>query len=159
MEEINVTLVEAYPNLSFTQPLEYRQAGDNSDRVFIVEKTGRILVFPNDPQVQKAQVFLDLTNLVDSNASEKGLLGLAFHPDYQENGFFYVNYTNKNNSIVARYQVNPNNPDQALADSGKSLLSFPQPFPNHNGGQLAFGDDDYLYIATGDGGSGGDTLG
>lgn len=86
--DINVILTEAYPQLSFRQPLEYCQAGDNSDRVFVVEKGGRILVFPNDPQVQAARVFLDLTGLVDSGASEKGLLGLAFHPQYQSNGFF-----------------------------------------------------------------------
>lgn len=154
--DVNVTLAEAYPQLSFNQPLEYRQAGDNSDRVFVVEKSGRILVFPNDPQIQAAQVFLDLTGLVDSSASEKGLLGLAFHPQYQNNGFIYVNYTDRNGTVIARYQVNPANPDQGLADSGQNILSFSQPYANHNGGHLAFGDDGYLYIATGDGGSSGD---
>ncbi len=154
--DVKVTLTEAYPQLSFRQPLEFCQAGDNSDRVFVVEKGGRILVFPNDPQVQTARVFLDLTGLVDSGASEKGLLGLAFHPQYQSNGFFYVNYTDRNSTVIARYQADPANPDQGLTDSGETVLSFSQPYANHNGGHLAFGDDGYLYIATGDGGSAGD---
>ncbi len=154
--QVRVTLVEAYPNLTFDQPLEYRVAGDGSNRVFVVEKPGRILVFPNDSQVEDAEVFLDVTSLVDSNASEKGLLGLAFHPDYQQNGLFYINYTDRNSTVIARYRVDPANPNGALPDSASILLSFPQPYENHNGGRLDFGFDGYLYIATGDGGSAGD---
>ncbi len=154
--QVNVSLIEAYPHLTFDQPLEYRIAGDGSDRVFIVEKPGRILVFPNDPNAESAEVFLDVTALVDSNASEKGLLGLAFHPDYQNNGYFFINYTDRNNTIIARYQTDPSNPNRALPNSASILLSFPQPYENHNGGRLDFGPDGYLYIATGDGGSAGD---
>lgn len=154
--DVAVTLTEAYPGLSFNEPLEYRQDRDNSDRVFVVEKGGRILVFPNDPQAQTAQVFLDLSGLVDSSGSEQGLLGLAFHPRYQNNGFFYVNYTDRNGTVIARYRVDPANPDRGLADSGEIILSFSQPYANHNGGHLAFGEDGYLYIASGDGGSAGD---
>lgn len=151
--QVRVTLTEAYPDLTFDQPLEYRVAGDGSNRVFVVEKPGRILVFPNDSEVENAEVFLDVTSLVDSNASEKGLLGLAFHPDYKNNGFFYINYTDRNSTVIARYQRDPANPDRALPNSASILLTFPQPYENHNGGRMDFGPDGYLYIATGDGGS------
>lgn len=154
--QVNISLVEAYPHLTFDQPLEYRIAGDGSNRIFVVEKPGRILVFPNDPQVEAAEVFLDVTSLVDSNASEKGLLGLAFHPDYENNGYFFINYTDRNNTIIARYQVDPANPNRALPNSASILLTFSQPYENHNGGHIDFGPDGYLYIATGDGGSAGD---
>ncbi len=154
--QVQVALVEEYPNLTFEQPLEYSTAGDGSNRIFIVEKPGRILVFPNDPQVEEAEVFLDVTAIVDSNASEKGLLGLAFHPNYQTNGYFFINYTNRDGTVIARYQVDPGNPNRALPDSASILLSFPQPYDNHNGGRLEFGPDGYLHIATGDGGSAGD---
>lgn len=154
--DVEVTLADAYSQLSFRQPLEYLHAGDGSDRVFVVEKPGRILTFPNNAQVASAKVFLDLREIVDAGASEKGLLGLAFHPDYRNNGLFYVNYTTQNGTVVARYRTDPDNPEQALANSGETLLSFSQPYSNHNGGRLAFGKDGFLYIATGDGGSGGD---
>lgn len=152
----SIKIAEAYPNLSFSQPLEYLHAGDNSGRVFVVEKTGKILVFQNDPQVQSTQVFLDLTGIIDSSASEKGLLGLAFHPDYEKNGFFYVNYTDWSGTVIARYQADPVDPNRGHPDSGTVLMSFPQPYANHNGGHLAFGPDGFLYIAVGDGGSAGD---
>ena len=154
--QVQVALVEAYPNLTFDQPLEYSTAGDGSNRVFIAEKSGRILVFPNDPQVEEAEVFLDVTSIVESNASEKGLLGLAFHPNYETNGYFFINYTDRDGTVIARYQVDPTNPNRALPDSASTLLSFPQPYDNHNGGRLEFGPDGYLYIAAGDGGSAGD---
>lgn len=152
-------LVEAYPQLSFRQPVEYLHAGDGSDRVFVVEKGGKIYVFDNDPQVAAANIFLDLSSKVDSGSSEKGLLGLAFHPRFAQNGFFYVNYTDRSNTIVARYQVNAGQPDRGLLDTEQVLLTIAQPYPNHNGGHLAFGPDGYLYIGMGDGGSGGDPQG
>ncbi len=154
--QVHVTLVDAYPNLTFDQPLEYSVADDGSNRVFVVEKPGRVLVFPNDPQVGEAEVFLDVTSLVDSDAPEKGLLGLAFHPNYETNGYFFINYTDRNSTVIARYRVDPANPNRTLPDSGSVLFSFPQPFDNHNGGRLEFGPDGYLYIGTGDGGSAGD---
>jgi glucose/arabinose dehydrogenase len=156
---VSIKIAEAYPNLFFSQPLEYLHAGDNSGRVFVVEKTGRIKVFQNDPQVQAAGVFLDLSGIVDSSASEKGLLGLAFHPDYEKNGLFYVNYTDWSGTVIARYQSDPADPSRGLPDSGTVLMSFPQPYANHNGGHLAFGPDGFLYIAVGDGGSAGDPQG
>jgi glucose/arabinose dehydrogenase len=154
-----VTAVAAYPNLSFEQPVEYLHGGDSSNRVFAIERTGKIFVFDNNPQVAKTALFLDLSNLIDASYIEKGLLGLAFHPKYSENGLFYVNYTNRTHTIVARYRVNPANPEQALPDSGQVLLAIAQPYRNHNGGHLAFGPDGYLYIGMGDGGSAGDPQG
>ncbi len=154
--DVQIQLTRAYPNLSFTRPLEYRTAGDGEENFFVVEKAGKIMMFANAPDVDSAEVFLDITNVVDSSASEKGLLGLAFHPDYKNNGLFYVNYTTQNSTVIARYQTESNHPNRAVASSGEIILSFPQPYNNHNGGQIEFGPDGYLYIATGDGGLGGD---
>jgi glucose/arabinose dehydrogenase len=154
--DFEVQLTLAYPQLSFVRPLEYRTAGDGGENIFVVEKGGRILVFPNTADADSAEIFLDLSGLVDSSSYEKGLLGMAFHPDYQDNGFFYVNYTAQNRTFVARYQTERGHPDRAAADSGVIILSFAQPYDNHNGGQIEFGPDGYLYIATGDGGLAGD---
>ncbi|KNZ41311.1 glucose sorbosone dehydrogenase [Acetobacterium bakii] len=155
-QPLNYSLVPAYPNLSFEQPLYATGAGDNSNRIFVVERTGKIKVFPDNTAVEAAEVFLDLSDRIDTGGSEKGLLGLAFHPNFVENHYFYVNYTNENSSVIARYSLDPNNEGVADPSSEVVLLSFSQPYPNHNGGQLAFGPDGYLYIATGDGGSAGD---
>jgi glucose/arabinose dehydrogenase len=106
-------------------------------------------------------VFLDIRPLVDDAGNEEGLLGLAFHPDFRNNGLFYVNYTasSPDRTVIARYRVDPQQPGRADPASAREILSFEQSFSNHNGGQLAFGPDGYLYIAVGDGGSGGDPLG
>ena len=154
-----VALIEAYPRLSFAQPLEYSSPADGSDRVFVVEKPGRILVFANDPQVASASVFLDLRTKVDSGGFEQGLLGLAFHPRFADNGLLYVNYTAGGQSVIAEYRINPENPSLALPNSGRVLLTIRQPYANHNGGHLAFGPDGFLYIGMGDGGSAGDPQG
>ncbi len=148
----------AYPNLSFTRPVDYQHPGDNSNRVFVVEQRGVIVVFEDDANVSDKKVFLDIESKVDDKGNEEGLLGLAFHPDFENNGYFYVNYTvdNPARTLISRFQVSPDNPDQALQDSEEVLLSYEQPYDNHNGGQVAFGPDGYLYIAVGDGGSGGD---
>ncbi|NMC27957.1 MAG: PQQ-dependent sugar dehydrogenase [Syntrophomonadaceae bacterium] len=145
--------------MSFRQPVEFLPAADGSDRVLVVEKGGRVLIFNNHSQVQSADIFLDITGRVDSRSSEKGLLGLAFHPRFAENGHFYVNYTNRTETVVARYRVDLREPARGLADSEHIMLTIPQPYANHNGGHLAFGPDGYLYIAMGDGGSTGDPQG
>lgn len=152
-------LVEAYPNVSFNQPLEFLPAPDGSNRVFIVEKSGKIYTLDNDPEVKTANLFLDLSSRVDSSASEKGLLGMAFHPRFEENGFFYVNYTNRSQTVIARYTLDRDPPLQPMIQSEQVLLTIPQPYQNHNGGHLDFGPDGYLYIGTGDGGSAGDPQG
>lgn len=135
------------------RPLAITHAGDGSGRLFIVEQVGRIRVL--DGSALAPTPFLDITPLV-SCCQERGLLGLAFHPDYEVNGQFYVNYTDRSGDTrIVRYIVTP---DPSLADPGSAtvLLAIEQPFANHNGGQLAFGPDGYLFIAVGDGGSGGD---
>jgi glucose/arabinose dehydrogenase len=149
----------AFPNLSFTSPVFLTHSGDSTDRIFVVEQAGKIKVFQNSQSVSSAKEFLDITDIVYSGG-ELGLLGLTFHPDYQNNGYFYVNYTYDSGSDfytrIARYQVT-SNPDSADKNSELQILDFLQPFGNHNGGWIGFGPNDgYLYIANGDGGSGGD---
>lgn len=138
-----------------TQPVAIAHAGDATGRIFVVQQTGRIVVF-NGIQVLPTP-FLDLTSVVLC-CGERGLLGLAFHPNYAGNGLFYVNYTRQPDgaTVIARYQVSQIDPNQADPTSQVSLLTIAQPFANHNGGQLQFGPDGYLYIGMGDGGSGGD---
>ncbi|AWA29457.1 cadherin [Flavobacterium magnum] len=136
----------------FNSPVEIVNAGD--DRLFVVQQTGVIKIL-NANQVTNPSAFLNISSLI-STGGERGLLGLAFHPNYATNGYFYVNYTNTSGStVVARYSVNASNPN--LANTvGTILLTIPQPYANHNGGTLRFGPDGYLYIGMGDGGSGGD---
>jgi len=155
----NMPTEPAFPNLSFINPVDLQHAGDGSNRIFVVEQRGVILVFENRPDVENGAVFLDIRDRVNSGG-EEGLLGLAFHPDYRNNGFFYVNYTaaSPRRTVVSRFTASPD-PDIADAANEKIILTFEQPFSNHNGGQIAFGPDGYLYIATGDGGSGGDPQG
>lgn len=156
---VSFSITSAFPNLQFDQPLFLTHAGDGTDRIFIVERRGRILVFPNDPEVSQFDVFLDLSAQVTTGFFEQGLLGLAFHPQYGENGRFYVNYTGTDGATtVASYQVTTD-PNQADPSGEIALLKIAQPFSNHNGGMIAFGPDGYLYIGMGDGGSGGDPLG
>ena len=134
-------------------PLGLVHAGDGSGRLFIVEQAGRIKVF--DGTVVRATPFLDVSALV-SCCSEHGLLGLAFHPDYRTNGVFYVHYTNTaGDTTLARYRVS-SDPNLADAASAQILLNISQPFANHNGGQIAFGPDRFLYMGLGDGGGAGD---
>lgn len=151
IDVIPLELVDAYPGLSFRQPVVFLHPGDGSNRIFVVEKAGRIYTFENSPQTSSASLFLDISDRVDSSASEKGLLGLAFHPNFAENGLFFVNYTNRTETVVAGYQATKQHPQVGLPGSEKILMTIPQPFANHNGGCLAFGPDGLLYIATGDG--------
>ncbi len=125
------------------------------DRLFIVEKPGRIKILMGG--VVLPTPFLSITGLV-SNGSEQGLLGLAFHPNYANNGFFYVNYTNTSgHTVVARYRVSAGNPNVADQMSATQVLFVSQPFTNHNGGMIAIGPNDgYLYLGMGDGGAGDD---
>jgi glucose/arabinose dehydrogenase len=133
-------------------------AHTNDSRLFIVEQTGLIVIFDGTRVLDTP--FLDIHSLV-SCCGERGLLGLAFHPDYAANGRFYVYYTRTGGDIVlARYTVSAFDPNRADPASGAPLLVIPhQQFDNHNGGQLQFGPDGYLYIGVGDGGSGGDPSG
>jgi glucose/arabinose dehydrogenase len=137
------------------QPTAIVHAGDA--RLFLTLQRGQIAVFQDGTVLPTA--FLDIRLLV-SCCGERGLLGLAFHPRYSESGFFFVDYTNlSGDTVIARYRVSAGNPNIADPSSGVTLLTIAQPFSNHNGGQLAFGPDGYLYIGLGDGGSGGDPHG
>ncbi|MFO7526530.1 MAG: PQQ-dependent sugar dehydrogenase [Ignavibacteriaceae bacterium] len=152
------TYEEAFPNLpNLSGPVDLRNSGDFTNRLFVVEQPGRIKVFENRPDVNSIKTFLNIEDSVLSGG-ELGLLGLAFHPDYKNNGYFYVNYTasNPRRTIIARFQVSSTNADSAAADTKFELLTYNQPYTNHNGGWIGFGPDGYLYIAAGDGGSGGD---
>lgn len=152
-----VRTVNAYPALSFEAPVEYTHANDGTNRVFVVEQPGRIRVFTNDPNVKTAATYLDIKRNV-AYGGEMGLLGLAFHPDFKKNGYFFVNYTKDNprETVIARYKASSADAMRVDPASEVVLLRFRQPYANHNGGKLMFGPDGYLYIATGDGGSGGD---
>ena len=138
---------------SLRRPVGVANAGDGSGRLFVVEQAGRILI--HDGTAVLPSPFLDVSALV-SCCGEQGLLGLAFHPHFVANGFFYVDYTNTaGDTVIARYQVSAD-PNVADPSSAQILLTIPQPFSNHNGGQLAFGPDGFLYVGMGDGGGGGD---
>ncbi|MGB5943794.1 MAG: PQQ-dependent sugar dehydrogenase [Leeuwenhoekiella sp.] len=137
----------------FSSPLNIQNAGD--DRLFVVERGGVIKIVNTDGSVN-ATSFINISGRVTASG-ERGLLGLAFHPDYRNNGYFYVYYIDKsNNTQVSRFSVSDSNPDVADPSSEYKILDFSQPFNNHNGGCIAFGPDGYLYISSGDGGSGGD---
>jgi len=147
----------AFPNLTFSSALDLQNAGDGTNRFFAIERSGIVKVFQNQSTVYITKTFLNITDRITSG-SETGLLGLAFHPDFETNGYFYVNYTAPSplHSVISRFQVSPTNPDSADKNSELILLTYNQPFSNHNGGCVAFGPDGFLYIAAGDGGSGGD---
>ncbi|ETA79560.1 PQQ-dependent sugar dehydrogenase [Youngiibacter fragilis] len=138
-------VVDAYPALTFKQPLEYVWL-ESSGKAYVVERGGLIHEFEDSVDVRGSNVFADLTDKVSVSATERGLLGLAFHPDHEENGLYYVNYTTERDTVIE-------------SSEGEVVMSFPQPYSNHNGGHIAFGNDGYLHIAVGDGGGAGDPQG
>jgi glucose/arabinose dehydrogenase len=141
-----------------SKPVGITNAGDGSNRLFVIEQSG-LLRIVKDGRLLRAP-FLDIRDRVGSQGSEQGLLGLAFHPQYRTNGYFYVNYTDRNGDThIARFSVSRNDADRADPASEQQLMLIHQPFPNHNGGEVAFGADGFLYLGLGDGGSGGDPLG
>lgn len=154
------TLFAQLPQLSlylvkqgFNKPLDIKHCGD--DRLFIVEQPGIIRIMSKDGNIYPTP-FLDITSQVLSSGNEQGLLGLAFSPNYKEDGYFYVNYTtapSPGTTVISRFSVNPADSNEADAGSEEVLLTFNQPYSNHNGGNMMFGKDGYLYISVGDGGS------
>jgi glucose/arabinose dehydrogenase len=148
----------AFPNLSFSAVTDIQAPPDGTDRLFVLERAGRIRVFDADSTTAETTTFLDIQDQVDTRG-EGGLLGLAFHPEYAQNGQFFTYYITSRNgpfrSVVSRLTVS-SNPDSADAASETEVLTVEQPYRNHNAGQLQFGLDGFLYVGLGDGGSGGD---
>ncbi|MEQ9407876.1 MAG: PQQ-dependent sugar dehydrogenase [Fuerstiella sp.] len=159
-----VSTVRAFENLIFDRPIVVTHAGDGSNRLFVAEQEGIIKVLPNDQDVEEADIFLDIDKrcVYKDNQNEEGLLGFAFHPNYKENGQFFVYYTTasaEHTSVISRFTVSKDDPNRADADSEEEILRIPQPFWNHNGGTIVFGPDGYLYVGLGDGGSANDPEG
>ncbi|CAM2008898.1 PQQ-dependent sugar dehydrogenase [Acanthopleuribacter pedis] len=141
------------PVVDLAGVVDISHAGD--ERLFLTTQSGTIHILENDQLLTTP--FLDLTQTVSSVGFEQGLLGVAFHPNYAQNGFFFVNYTNGDNAtVIARYAVDAQDPNRADPQSARILLTITQPFDNHNGGQVKFGPDGFLYIGMGDGGSAND---
>jgi glucose/arabinose dehydrogenase len=139
---------------NFDSPLLVTNAGDGSGRLFVVERGGRVFVVKNGQRRERP--WLDISRITQAGG-EQGLLGLAFHPDFETNRRFYVNHINRSgNTVIARYKVYENKRGKAKPSSRRVILRIDQPYANHNGGDISFAPDGYLYIATGDGGSGGD---
>lgn len=136
-----------------TQPVNITNAGDGSGRLFVVERPGRIRVIQDGILLE--QPFLDIVQRVGQSNYEQGLLGLAFDPDYERNGFFYINYTDhisNNDNLVARYSVSPSDPNLADPASEVILIRQDHPYTAHNGGEMQFGPEGDLYVSLGDGG-------
>ncbi len=136
-------------------PVGLAASPDGTGRLFILEQEGVIRLWQNGEL--SATPFLDIRDRVGSRGSEQGLLGIAFHPRYAENGYFYVNYTDgEGDTVIARFEADPPSSEVANAASEQVLLRVSQPYANHNGGAVVFGTDGYLYLGLGDGGSAGD---
>jgi len=139
-------------------PIGITNAGDGSGRLFVNEQAGIIRVINRDGSLRQ-QPFVDLRDRIQAGG-ERGLLGLAFHPDFKDNGRLFVHYSRAGDgaTVVSELQAAPDH-QTADRDSERVILTVPQPFANHNGGELSFGPDGYLYLGLGDGGSGGDPFG
>ena len=150
-----------FPHLDFWQLTNLAQPKDDSDGLFVTEQGGLVRLFPNRADASNAMVFLDISDRVKSGHNEEGLLGIAFDPAYKDNGFFYLHYSasDPRRSVISRFSVQGSELGLADPESELVILEVPQPAGNHNGGQLAFGPDGYLYIGLGDGGWGGDPQG
>ena len=153
---------DKWPNLKFILPVAMHTAPDNSKRIFVIEQNGRIKVFKDSGNVgaNDTSTFLNLRNrLPNGNGNETGLLGMAFHPNFSQNGHVYIDYTTNTNPVttyISRFKLDSLNPNKLNTASEKRILQVPQPYSNHNGGSIVFGDDGYLYVTMGDGGSSGD---
>lgn len=168
---LSLQAVVAFPHLKWTgwepisesgktaalRPLVLTHAGDGSNRIFVATQRGIVHAFPNDQKATKTSIFLDIHERVyyNDNENEQGLLGLAFHPKYKENGELFVFYTPKKiktDNVLSRFRVRRDDANRVDPDSEEELLRISRPYWNHDGGTLCFGPDGYLYVALGDGG-------
>jgi len=161
LEHLRLNAEPAFPNLSFSRMTVMTQPEDGTNRLFLALQPGRIMAFSNFESADSYQVFLDIRGLVSDRGNEEGLLGLVFDPDFAVTGAFYVYYTasEPRRSVISRFFVDRTTPDIADPSSEQVILEVPQPFPNHNGGNLLFGPDGYMYVSLGDGGAVGDPRG
>ncbi len=148
----------AYPEIKLERPLWLSESADGTKRIFVALQGGKVVILPADRNGKETKTFLDLSDRKPWDKNEEGLLGFAFHPRFKKNGKFYVYYSQQNpkRSVISEFLVSKENQDRADKASERILLEIPQPDWNHNGGQITFGPDNYLYIALGDGGGAND---
>ncbi len=151
-------LEDAYPRLTFDRPITAISPPSGENRLYLVEQKGRILILPQDRQTKDTEVFLDISDRRPHVDNEEGLLGFAFHPQYASNGKCYVYYTQHQprRSVLSEFQRHAADRNELDLASERILLEVPQPYGNHNSGNLAFGPDGHLYVGFGDGGSAND---
>ena len=155
-----VRVEAAFPQLRFRRPIYFTHAPDGTNRLFVVEQSGRVHRFKNNPGARSTHLVLDISAWVGRRGEEEGLLGLAFHPEFETNQYVYLHYTaarGTRRNVLARFVMGR----AGVIDprSKQVVLEVAQPWSNHNGGMIAFGPDGYLYISLGDGGAGGDPRG
>ena len=148
----------AFPNISLQRMVHLTYSSEDDDRLFVVLQPGRIVFFEDRPDAEDVRTFLDIREQVSDRGNEEGLLGLAFDPEYESNGYFYVYYSaaNPRRSIISRFSVDPGDPNLGDPSSETEIMTVSQPYSNHNGGHIVFGPDGYLYVGLGDGGSAND---
>ena len=160
--EGGVRLERVWPRLSFERPVQLLGAGDGSGRVFVVEQEGVVHTVESGEDPAGTQVFLDISERVSRRGNEEGLIGFAFHPEFERNGEVYAHYSlagDEATGILSRFHLDEKDPTRVDPDSEEVLLRQPQPWRNHNGGMIAFGPDGYLYLSLGDGGAANDPQG
>lgn len=160
---LDIEVVEAFPNIRIARPVVITNFGDGSNRVVVGSQFGQIYVLPNDPNAREPQLMMDISDRVTykENENEEGFLGLAFHPDFENNREFFVYYTSSAEphlSVISRFRASEEDETKGLPESEEQIMTIQQPFWNHNGGTIIFGPDGYLYVGLGDGGKANDPL-
>ncbi|MDY0040807.1 MAG: PQQ-dependent sugar dehydrogenase, partial [Desulforhabdus sp.] len=153
----NYRLTRVFSPISFNRPVGVQQSPNNGQRWYVIEQSGRVMTFLNGDQ--QASVFVDVAQKITTAGGEQGLLGMALHPSYPGVPYVYLSYTAAldGRSVISRFTKSGAG-DFLEPSSEVMILQQPQPYANHNGGEIAFGPDGYLYVGLGDGGSGGDPL-